>query len=174
MRIYFIRCRFGRVEACKVLINIGKCSPNAITDVDCWTPMHHAALNGQRYVVEFLLSLDNIDVVCMQLHMCVICSFWVVMEKVKSQVLHCNITQIGPRLLFHLGILSTVAIQSLSVYLRYAIITINIIFLLFLFLFQNALDARKQVAYDLCKASTKPKFVKCQEIIKAAMDKTVR
>ena len=65
MRIYFIRCRFGRVEACKVLINIGKCSPNAITDVDCWTPMHHAALNGQRYVVEFLLSLDNIDVVCM-------------------------------------------------------------------------------------------------------------
>ena len=60
-----MRCRFGRVEACKVLINIGKCSPNAITDVDCWTPMHHAALNGQRYVVEFLLSLDNIDVVCM-------------------------------------------------------------------------------------------------------------
>ena len=171
MRIYFIRCRFGRVEACKVLINIGKCSPNAITDVDCWTPMHHAALNGQRYVVEFLLSLDNIDVVCMQLHMCVICSFWVVMEQVKSQVLRCNITQIGPRLLFHLDILSAVAIQSCQfIYHYYHQYYISIVF----FLFQNALDARKQVAYDLCKASTKPKFVKCQEIIKAAMDKTVR
>lgn len=56
--------RFGRVEACKVLINLGRCSPNAVTDVDCWTPLHHAALNGQRYVIEFLLSLDNIDVVC--------------------------------------------------------------------------------------------------------------
>ncbi|KAF6027096.1 KRIT1 [Bugula neritina] len=88
---------FGRVEACKVLITTGGCSPNVVTDVDCWTPLHHAALNGQRYVVEYLLSLDTIDV--------------------------------------------------------------------------NALDSKKQVALSLCEHSTQPKFVKCKEILKAAMDK---
>ena len=51
------------MEACKVLITTGRCLPNAVTDVDCWTPLHHAALNGQRYVIEFLLSLDTVDVV---------------------------------------------------------------------------------------------------------------
>lgn len=55
--------RFGRVEACKVLITTGRSLPNAVTDVDCWTALHHAALNGQRYVIEFLLSLDTVDVV---------------------------------------------------------------------------------------------------------------
>ncbi|XP_067947183.1 krev interaction trapped protein 1-like [Watersipora subatra] len=88
---------FGRVEACKALITTGRCSPNAVTDVDCWTPLHHAALNGQRYVIEFLLSLDTIDV--------------------------------------------------------------------------NALDSKKQVALNLCEHSQQPKFVKCTEILKSAMDK---
>ena len=59
-----MRCRFGRVEACKVLINTGQCNPNAVTNVDFWTPLHHAALNGQRYVIEYLLAVDGIDVVC--------------------------------------------------------------------------------------------------------------
>jgi len=34
-----------------------------MTHIDSWTPLHHAAINGQSYVVEYLLSLDNIDVV---------------------------------------------------------------------------------------------------------------
>lgn len=71
--------RFGRVEACKVLITTGQCSPNVTTHVDLWTPLHHAAINGQRYVIEYLLSLEDINVVSTNYCKEVVCRVWLML-----------------------------------------------------------------------------------------------
>lgn len=56
---------FGCLEACRALLTEGGCSPNVVTLDDSSTPLHFAAINGQRFVVEFLISLDDTDVNCL-------------------------------------------------------------------------------------------------------------
>ena len=54
--------RHGHITAVAVLLNDGACSPN-VTNDDGSTPLHLAAEHGMVYVVELLLSLQEVDVV---------------------------------------------------------------------------------------------------------------
>jgi ankyrin repeat protein len=53
---------YGHLKAITVLLNESNCSPNVVNDNGS-TPLHLAALQGKFYVVELLLSHQDIDVV---------------------------------------------------------------------------------------------------------------
>ena len=57
-----ILCRYGHMQAVAALLNEGSCSPN-VTDDNGSTPLHIAAQHGKVYVVELLLSHQELDVV---------------------------------------------------------------------------------------------------------------
>jgi len=54
--------RHGHIEAVTILLNDGSCSPN-VTNDNGSTPLHLAAQHGKVYVVELLLTHQELDVV---------------------------------------------------------------------------------------------------------------
>jgi len=66
-----VQCRHGHIEAAAALLNEGSCSPN-VTNDNGSTPLHIAAQHGNVYVVELLLSHQELDVVrCLMLSLTV-------------------------------------------------------------------------------------------------------
>jgi len=60
-----MRCvvsRHGHIKAVTVLLSEGSCSPN-VTDDSGSTPLHLAAQHGRVYVIELLISHQELDVV---------------------------------------------------------------------------------------------------------------
>lgn len=57
-----VQRRHGHIEAAAALLNEGSCSPN-VTNDNGSTPLHIAAQHGNVYVVELLLSHQELDVV---------------------------------------------------------------------------------------------------------------
>ena len=62
----FAHSRHGHVEAIKVLVAEGACSPN-IENHWMSTPLHVAASNGRKQAVKLLLEHPDIHVVRVQL-----------------------------------------------------------------------------------------------------------
>ena len=60
--VMFCVCRHGHINAVTMLLNEGSCSPNLTNDDGC-TPLHIAAQHGQVYVVELLLTHQELDLV---------------------------------------------------------------------------------------------------------------
>lgn len=56
--MYF--CRYGKVEATRILLDKGKCNPNLLNG-QLSSPLHFAAGGGHAEIVQILLNHPEID-----------------------------------------------------------------------------------------------------------------